>query len=43
MPGSFVDTSALAKHYHVELGSDQVDLLGAARTEGILVFDPENP
>jgi hypothetical protein len=29
MPGSFVDTSALAKHYHVELGSDQVDRLWA--------------
>src|SRR5713226_6835697 len=29
MPGSFVDTSALAKHYHVEPGSAQVDLLWA--------------
>jgi|SRR6516165_5750983 predicted nucleic acid-binding protein len=29
MPGSFVDTSALAKHYHVEPGSDQVDRLWA--------------
>jgi hypothetical protein len=27
MPGSFVDTSALAKHYHVEPGSAQVDRL----------------
>ncbi len=93
MPGSFVDTSALAKHYHLESGSAQVDhlwadfgrtlfisrvgvvarrlrtldalqlavaldlqgrgmvdllvssdqhLLEAARTERILVFDPEN-
>ena len=25
MPGSFLDTSALAKHYHVELGSAEVD------------------
>jgi predicted nucleic acid-binding protein len=29
MPGSFMDTSALAKHYHVERGSDQVDRLWA--------------
>ncbi len=29
MPGSFVDTSALAKHYHVEHGSAQVDRLWA--------------
>ena len=29
MPGSFVDTSALAKHYHVEPGSAQVDRLWA--------------
>lgn len=25
MPGSFLDTSALAKHYHVEIGSAEVD------------------
>jgi uncharacterized protein len=25
MPGSFLDTSALAKHYHVEVGSAEVD------------------
>lgn len=25
MPGSFLDTSALAKHYHTELGSAEVD------------------
>lgn len=25
MPGSFLDTSALAKHYHVEIGSTEVD------------------
>lgn len=25
MPGSFLDTSALAKHYHVEVGSVEVD------------------
>jgi uncharacterized protein len=29
MPGAFVDTSALAKHYHVEPGSDRVDILWA--------------
>jgi predicted nucleic acid-binding protein len=29
MSGSFVDTSALAKHYHVEPGSAQVDRLWA--------------
>lgn len=29
MPGSFVDTSALAKHYHVERGSAEVDRLWA--------------
>lgn len=27
MPGSFVDTSAVAKHYHVEAGSAEVDRL----------------
>lgn len=25
MPGSFLDTSALAKHYHLEIGSAEVD------------------
>jgi hypothetical protein len=29
MPGSFVDSSALAKHYHVEPGSAQVDHMWA--------------
>src|SRR5260370_845548 len=29
MPGSFVDTSALAKHYHAEPGSAHVDQLWA--------------
>jgi predicted nucleic acid-binding protein len=29
MAGSFVDTSALAKHYHIEPGSAQVDRLWA--------------
>lgn len=27
MPGDFLDTSALAKHYHAEIGSDVVDQL----------------
>ena len=27
MPGSFIDTRALAKHYHVEPGSTEVDRL----------------
>lgn len=26
MPGDFLDTSALAKHYHTEVGSDALQL-----------------
>jgi hypothetical protein len=29
MPGQFLDTSALAKHYHLEPGSAEVDRLWA--------------
>lgn len=32
MPDSFIDTSALAKHYHTELGTDKVDQLLADLT-----------
>ena len=29
MPGHFLDTSALAKHYHLEAGSSEIDNLWA--------------
>jgi hypothetical protein len=51
MAGSFLDTSALAKHYLDlqsrglvdQLVSSDKHLLSVARAEGSLVLDPENP
>src|SRR5437588_12548859 len=37
MPGSFLDTSALAKHYHVEPGSPEVDRIWADPGNALLI------
>jgi hypothetical protein len=37
MPGSFIDTSALAKHYHNEAGSSEVDRLWADTTRTLFI------
>jgi len=37
MPGDFLDTSALAKHYHPELGSAEVDRLWADPARDLFV------
>jgi predicted nucleic acid-binding protein len=37
MPGLFFDTSALAKHYHAEIGSSEVDRLWSDPTSIVFV------
>jgi hypothetical protein len=37
MPASFLDTSALAKHYHHEIGSSEVDLQRADSARDLFV------
>src|SRR4051812_38679729 len=37
MPGDFLDTSALAKHYHPELGSAEVDQLWSDGSRDLFV------
>lgn len=37
MPGDFLDTSALAKHYHAELGSAEVDRLWSDPSRSLFV------
>ena len=37
MPGSFLDTSALAKHYHIEIGSAEVDRQWADSSRDLFV------
>ena len=37
MPADFLDTSALAKHYHPELGSAEIDRLWADSTRGLFI------
>jgi hypothetical protein len=48
LPGYYFDTSALAKLYRLEVGSDVVDpadqkLCRVAALEGFLVTNPEQP
>jgi len=40
MPGDFFDTSALAKHYHAELGSTEIDRLWHDATREIFRVAP---
>jgi predicted nucleic acid-binding protein len=37
MPADFLDTSALAKHYHPEVGSAEIDRLWSDPTHGLFV------
>ena len=37
MPADFLDTSALAKHYHPEVGSAEIDRLWNDPAHGLLV------
>jgi predicted nucleic acid-binding protein len=37
MPADFLDTSALAKHYHPEVGSAEIDLLWSDPAHGLFV------
>lgn len=37
MPGDFLDTSALAKHYHVEVGSAEIDKLWSEPSQALFV------
>ena len=37
MPGNFLDTSALAKHYHLERGSGEVDNLWADSSQALFI------
>jgi uncharacterized protein len=37
MPADFLDTSALAKHYHREVGSDEIDRLWSDPNHGLFV------
>jgi hypothetical protein len=37
MPGDFLDTSALAKHYHAEAGSPEIDELWNDPNQGLFV------
>jgi hypothetical protein len=37
MTGSFLDTSALAKHYHGEVGSAEVDRLWADAGQALFI------
>jgi uncharacterized protein len=37
MPGRFLDTSALAKHYHAELGSAEIDQLWGVPQDALFI------
>ena len=37
MPADFLDTSALAKHYHIEIGSAQIDQLWNDSSRGLFI------